>query len=97
MALMQRDMFVEADDRARGVMSDTQLAELVERLPIKPLLRVSDVTAALGCDVSVVYSWIDAGLVSTFRCEGGKAVERPSWRIFRSSLIDFLKTRINKV
>ena len=90
-------MFIEADERASGVPGNARLAELVELLPIKPLLRVSDVATALDCDVSVVYGWIDAGYVATFRCEGGKSVGKPYWRVFRSSLVDFLKTRINKV
>jgi len=87
----QRDFIIEGEDQLI-VSGDTALQSVIDRLPATPLLSVSDISAALDISRDVVYAWIDSGEFRIFRANGG---DRNFYKAFRSSFIEFLKSRIN--
>lgn len=89
MGTVQRDMFIEKDDEF-VVKGDRHLQELVNALPVKTLLSVTEVRKGLGASNDTVYRWITAGKFSYFNYG---TTERPSYKVIRSSLIEFLKSR----
>lgn len=88
----QRDFLIEAADRAAAGPSTT-LRTVLDRLPASQLLVVSDIASALDVDVSLVYSWIDAGKFPVLNLGSGPT-GRPYYKVDRAVLIDFLKNRI---
>ncbi len=87
---MQRNWIIEHEDDLQ-IGGNAELALIISRLPAADTISVSDISAALNCSRSVVYAWIDAGKF-TILDKGGTG--RPLYYAFRSSLIDFLQTRI---
>ena len=66
------------------------------RLPQHDFLRVSDVAAACDVDRSVVYAWIDEGLIDAMNY-GGKADGKATYHILRASVINLYERRSNAV
>lgn len=88
--MTQPDMFVDASDKLI-IGSSEELATIVKMLPSHPLLKVYDVTQALGISEDVVYKWIDEGKFSVINRTGNQSRR---WLIFRDSFLRFLGSRI---
>ena len=94
MALLQRDMFVEQDEKL--LLKDQPTLKLIaDALPEKPVIRVWHITQVLPICEDVVYSWIKSYKFETIDLSGGDEVSR--YGIYRKSFLAFLATRINKV
>lgn len=89
-APIQRDRVIERDDKL-VVGGNAELATIVSRLPSSDTISVSDIAAALNCSRSIVYAWIESG---RFKVLDKGGTDKPLYYAFRSSLVDFLKTRI---
>lgn len=87
---IQRDYIIEGEDNLI-VAGSAELQCMVDRLPATPMLSVTDVSAALNLSREVIYAWIDSGQFTVFAANGH---DRNFYRIFRSSFIEFLKSRI---
>ena len=86
----QRDFIIEGEDTII-IGNDAALQALVDRLPARPLLTVSDIAIALDVSGSLVYAWIDSGQFRILNAHGG---DKAFYKIFRESFITFLKGRI---
>jgi len=87
----QRNWIIEHEDEL-SIGGNAELQIIVSRLPAADMISVSDIAAALNCSRSVVYAWIQSG---QFRImDKGGSADKPLYYAFRSSLIDFLNTRI---
>lgn len=86
----QRDWIIEHEDELR-IGGDAELLLIVSRLPAADTISVSDIAAALNCSRSIVYAWIESG---RFRVLDKGGTDKPLYYAFRSSLVEFLKTRI---
>ena len=62
------------------------------RLPRGDWVTVSDVASAFNYSVTVVYSWMDEGLVVVFR-----GTDNGSHKIFRPSVMAFARKRLGIV
>ena len=89
--LSQRNFLIEHEDELQ-IGGDAELSKIVERLPATDTISVSDIASALNCSRSVVYAWIDSGRFKIL--DKGGSETKPLYYPFRSSFIDFLKSRI---
>ena len=87
---VQRNFIVEHEDDIQ-IGNDAELLLIVSRLPAADTISVSDIAAALNCSRSIVYAWIESG---RFRVLDKGGTDKPLYYAFRSSLVEFLKTRI---
>ena len=87
---VQRNFIVEHEDDIQ-IGGDAELLLIVSRLPAADTISVSDIAAALNCSRSIVYAWIESG---RFRVLDKGGTDKPLYYAFRSSLVEFLKTRI---
>lgn len=90
----QQDFFVSQEDAAFR-KSSAEMASIVDALDRttdqRPILKVWEVCRATGLSAGVVYRWIEAG---NFSVLDATSKDRSQWRIFRSSFLAFLQTRI---
>lgn len=90
----QHDLFVSREDAAFR-KSSAEMASIVDALDRvtdqRPVLRVWEICRATGLSSGVVYRWIEAG---NFSVLNATSADRSQWRIFRSSFLAFLQTRI---
>lgn len=89
MAMIQRDMLQELED-AKTVDS-IEVQEIVNRLPAKPLLSVSDVALAICRSSEYVRQLVEAGEMKKL---AGATTEREHYLIMRISVIQYLKRNI---
>lgn len=69
---------------------NSMLEAIDGRLPKRDLVTVSQVAKACWISVTVVYSWIDAGLIEAAPIGATKNY----YSIFRKSVIDFYRKRL---
>jgi excisionase family DNA binding protein len=62
----------------------------ISRLPRGDFLTVSDVAVALNVSADAVYGWIEAGEVRSVKW----GLQKAFYKIYRPSLIEFLRGRI---
>lgn len=86
----QRNWVFESEDEIQ-IGGNAELDLIVSRLPAADTISVSDIAAALNCSRSIIYAWIQSG---KFRILDKGGADKPLYYAFRTSLIDFLKTRI---
>lgn len=87
---IQRNFVIEQEDDLQ-IGNNTELNQIISRLPATDTISVSDISSALNCSRSIIYAWIDSGRFTVLN-KGG--YEKPLYYAFRTSLIEFLKTRI---
>ena len=86
----QRDWITEAGDSP--MLKSLSMKTIIDRIPIKDMLSVADVSSALyDLHPSVVYAWIDEGKFEVMDL-GGKG--RPLYKINRLSFLAFMETRV---
>jgi hypothetical protein len=69
----------------------TLLAAVCARLPNSELVSVSDVATACNVSVTLVYTWIEEGLVHAVNL-GSES--KTYWKVFRPSVVDFWTRRL---
>lgn len=87
--IMQRDMLQELED-AKAVDS-IEVQEIVNRLPAKPLLSVSDVALAICRSSEYVRQLVEAGELKKL---AGSTKDREHYLVLRISVIQYLKRKI---
>ena len=87
--LRQRDFIQELED-AKYVDS-IEVQELVNRLPAKPLLSVSDVASAICRSPEYVRQLVESGDLKRLAGRDGK---RENYLVLRISVIQYLKGKI---
>jgi len=69
----------------------TLLASLEAKLPQREHISVSDVAIAANVSVTLVYAWIEEGLIEAVNIgTGGKNF----WKVYRPSVVAFYRKRL---
>ncbi len=95
MSAQQPDLFADADEK-RICGGVTTLEVVAAALPCTPLVRPSDIAVALNIKVDVVYRWIESGRFDYLDLGSG-STGKPNYRINRTSFLEFLKKRLNRI
>lgn len=64
--------------------------EVVRRLPVGPILSVTDISDALNLSRQAIVAWIESGELPATDCGAG---DRHSYRVLKTNLIRFLQNR----
>lgn len=91
----QMDMFVASSD-AEIVSGNLCLEQLVRDLPSKPWLTPPDVSSALDIKTDTIYRWIADGKFGYMDLGSGPDGKR-RYKILRTSFLEFIKRRINRI
>lgn len=92
--LMERDLFVEVDERL--LLRDTPALQAVAAaLPEKPYIKPYDILQVLPISEAVIYQWIKTYKFNYTDLGTGSKV--PRYAVERKSFLCFLATRVNKI
>jgi len=108
--MKQIDMFVEAEDRRLfadlSEVGVRMIKPFVDNLPSEPFITVSDIKLCFDrifsnngktFSPSNVYRWLESGAILALPIQSGEKDEKKRHMILRSSFLDFIKARINKI
>lgn len=65
---------------------------IMRRLGGKDMIPVSEVAAAVGVSVGTVYTWIESGAIQALNAS---ETERPCWKVYRASVIEYIKRKVS--